>query len=180
MKPQVQIYCGAGKGKTTAALGLLIRFLGSGGRACLIQFDKGGTGSYHEREILKGLPGLSLHACGLGRFDAEKETFRFANLPGDFEEAQRGLGLAREALAQGYGLIILDELLSLPLTGLVSKDEIMEFVSAYESAGRPAELVMTGHLTWAELELKADLITEMRKKKHYFDQKLKARKGIEY
>ena len=180
MNSQFHIYFGSGKGKTTAAVGLLIRFLGSGGKACLIQFDKGGVGIYHERALLKTIPGLTLHPSGLARFDAVAETFRFENEAGDFEEAQRGLKLAREAFRGGFGLVILDEALSLPLTGLVSKDEIMDLVSDYESLGKPCELVMTGHQIWGELEAKAGLITEMRKKKHYFDQKLKARKGIEY
>lgn len=180
---QIQVYTGDSKGKTTAALGLMLRFLGSGGRVCLIQFDKGSDASsdfYQERKLFPLLGGLTHHATGLVRFNAEKNTFRFKNIPGDFEEAQRGLKLAKEALGQGFGLIILDELLSLILTDLVKKEEILDLLSAYETAGRPAELVLTGHRIWPELEDKVDLITEMKKLKHYFDKGLKARKGIEF
>lgn len=180
---QIQVYTGDSKGKTTASLGLMLRFLGSGGRVCLIQFDKGSDASsdfYQERKLFPLFTGLTHHATGLVRFNAEKNTFRFKNIQGDFDEAQRGLKLAKEAFGQGYGMIILDELLSLILTDLVTKEEVLELLSAYETAGRPGELVVTGHRTWPEFEAKVDLITEMKKHKHYFDKGLKARKGIEF
>jgi cob(I)alamin adenosyltransferase len=180
---QIQVYTGEGKGKTTAALGLLLRFLGSGGRACLIQFDKGSSPDqdfYQERRVFPLLPGLTHVATGLVRFNAEKGTFRFNNIPADFQEAQRGLKRAREALHEGYGLLVLDEVLSLILTDLVKKEEILDFLDAYEMAGRPCELVLTGHRIWPELEARVDLITQMTKLKHYFDKGLQARKGIEF
>ncbi len=180
---KIQVYTGEGKGKTTAALGLLLRFLGQGGKACLIQFDKGskeGQSFYSERTILQGLPQLDLKPCGLPRFDPKTETFRFKNIPGDFEEAQRGMKLAHEALRAGYGLLVLDEILSLILTKLVQPSEIETFIADYEKAGRPCELVLTGHKIWPELLNKVDLVTEMRKVKHYFDEGLKARPGIEF
>ena len=180
---QIQVYTGESKGKTTAALGLLLRFLGSGGKACLIQFDKGaepGSDFYQERKLFPLFPGLTHIATGLVRFNAEKNTFRFNNIPADFQEAQRGLEAARQAFGQGYGLVVLDELLSLILTDLVKKEEIVSLLDAYESAGRPCELVLTGHRIWPELEARVDLITEMKKLKHYFDKGLQARKGIEF
>jgi cob(I)alamin adenosyltransferase len=183
VKQQIQVYTGGGKGKTTAALGLLLRFLGSGGKALLVQFDKGskeGSDFYSERKIFPLLDGLSFQPTGLVRFDEKTESFRFKNIPGDFEEAQRGLALAKASFSQGYGLVVLDEILSLVLTGLAKKEEILGLLDAYEAAGRPCELVLTGHEIWPELEARVDLITEMRKVKHYFDQSIKARKGIEF
>jgi cob(I)alamin adenosyltransferase len=180
---QIQVYTGEGKGKTTAALGLLLRFLGTGGRACLIQFDKGSGPEqdfYQERRLFPLLPGLSHEATGMVRFNAEKNTFRFNNIPADFQEAQRGLALAHKALTEGFGLLVLDEVLSLILTDLVKKEDIMGFLDAYEAAGRPCELVLTGHRIWPELESRVDLITVMTKLKHYFDHGLQARKGIEF
>lgn len=182
-RAQIHIYTGGGKGKTTAALGLLLRFLGSGGKACLIQFDKGaapGSDFYSERKALAQFPQLSLQPTGLPRFNAEKETFRFQNGPGDLAEAERGYGLALEALKGGYGLLVLDELLSLPLTGLLAQEKVEALLDAYDALGRPCELILTGHQIWPSLEARVDLITEMTKRKHYFDQALKARKGIEY
>ena len=180
---QVQVYTGDGKGKTTAALGLLLRFLGSGGRACFIQFDKGaaeGSDFYSERSLFPQLAGLTHLPTGLPRFNPKTNTFRFANIPGDLSEAQRGLAAAKQALGQGFGLLVLDEILSTPLTGLLSQGDVMDLLQEHERLGRPCELVLTGHQIWPELEAKVDLITEMRKRKHYFDQNLKARKGIEF
>jgi cob(I)alamin adenosyltransferase len=182
-RAQIQVYTGDGKGKTTAALGLLLRFLGSGGKACFIQFDKGaaeGSDFYSERKALAQFPGLTQHPTGLVRFNAEKQTFRFNNVPGDHVEAERGLALAHAALKEGYGLLVLDEILSLPLTGLASEATVEAFLDAFEAQGRPCELVLTGHKLWPTLEARVDLITEMKKRKHYFDQSLKARKGIEF
>lgn len=180
---QIQVYTGEGKGKTTAALGLILRFVGAGGKACLIQFDKGskpGSDFYSERRVFSKLEGLTHHPCGLVRFDEKTESFRFNNIPGDFDEAQRGIDLAQKSFREGYGLVVLDELLSLILTHLVKKEAIEKLLDQYEAAGRPCELVLTGHRIWPELETRVDLITEMRKLKHYFDQNLKARKGIEF
>jgi len=181
---QIQIYTGLGKGKTTAALGLSLRFLGSGGTVRFLQFDKGakeGSDFYSERKVLKGLQGMSHQAFGLARFDEASKSFRFKNLPGDFEEAKKGLLAAEEAFGQGYGLLVLDELLSLPLSGLAERAQIMALLDAYEAQKRPCELLLTGHDFWPELEARADLVTEMRKVKHYFEsKKLDARKGIEY
>jgi cob(I)alamin adenosyltransferase len=180
---QIQVYTGDGKGKTTAALGLLLRFVGSGGKACFIQFDKGsaeGSDFYNERKLFHLLPGLTHVATGLPRFNPENSTFRFKNIPADFAEAQRGLELARASLNQGYGLVVLDEILSAVLTGLLQAEEVLSLLDTYEQLGRPCELLFTGHQIWPELEARVDLITVMSKRKHYFDQSVKARKGIEF
>jgi cob(I)alamin adenosyltransferase len=182
---RIQVYTGDGKGKTTAALGLAIRHLGAGGRVCLIHFDKGARPGfedrlYSERSLLKGLPGLELHGCGTQRFDPDQGTFRFENTPEDRQEALRGLALAEKALDQKHSLLILDEVLSLVMTKLVKTQEVMDFVKLYLDKGRPCELVLTGHAAWPELAACADLITDMRKRKHYFDIGESARKGIEF
>jgi len=179
---RIQVYTGDGKGKTTAALGLLLRFIGSGGNAVLVQFDKGaGAGDFYgERKLFPLLPGLVHHPTGLVRFVPEKGTFRFQNVKGDFEEAHRGMALARTALTSGAGLVVLDEVLSLLLTGLLEESQIHTLLDEYERLGRPCELVLTGHKMTPQLEQRADLITRMENVKHYFDQGVVARKGIEY
>jgi cob(I)alamin adenosyltransferase len=179
---RIQVYTGEGKGKTTAALGLLMRFLGSGGRAVLVQFDKGAGADdfYGERKIFPLLPGLTHHATGLVRFVPSKGTFRFQNIPGDFKEARRGMDLAHGAIESGAGLVVLDEILSLLLTGLIEEAAIEELLDHYEKLKRPCELVLTGHKIFPVLEQRVDLITRMEKQKHYFDQGEPARKGIEF
>jgi cob(I)alamin adenosyltransferase len=163
-------------------LGLLLRYVGGGGRAALVQFDKGAGSEdfYGERKLFKSLPGLEHHPTGLVRFVPDKGTFRFKNIPGDFEEASRGMKLAHQALESGVGLLVLDEVLSLLLTGLLEEATLLAFLDRYDDLGRPCELVLTGHKLFDRLEQRADLITNMVKKKHYFDQGEKARKGIEY
>jgi len=179
---RVQIYTGDGKGKTTAALGLLLRFLGAGGKAVLVQFDKGAGPDdfYSERRLFPLLTGLTHHPTGLVRFVPSRGTFRFKNISGDFEEARRGLDLARQAMTSGAGLVVLDELLSLLLTGLLQEADVDSLLDTYEDLNRPCELVLTGHRVYPALVQRADLITCMEKQKHYFDQGEAARKGIEY
>ena len=71
--------------------------------------------------------------------------FRFNNSPSDFAEAKKGLEVAREAIAsQKYKLIICDEILSCILTKLVSEEDVLELLKAYEDSGREADLVLTG------------------------------------
>lgn len=182
---RIQVYTGDGKGKTTAALGLAIRHLGAGGRVCIIHFDKGAEPGledklYSERAILRSLPGLELFSCGMQRFDPDQGTFRFENRSEDRQEALRGLVLAETKLVQGPSLLILDEVLSLVMTKLVKTQEVMAFVKKYADKGKPCELVLTGHAAWPELAACVDLITDMRKRKHYFDEGEGARKGIEF
>lgn len=183
MKGRLQVYTGDGKGKTTAALGQLIRFLGRGGRARLIHFDKTASdeGDLHsERRILSTLPGLDFSATGLARFDPAKKEFRFENQQGDIDEARRALQLARESFKGDYGLIVLDEVLSLVLTKLAGREDIIQLVDEWDQLGRKAELILTGHVLWEDLTQRADLVTRMRKVKHYYDQGHEAREGVDY
>ena len=182
MENRFHIYYGYGKGKTTSAIGLAIRAVGAGKKAALIQFDKGYDGTnehYSERKILRTLPGLMLFPFGKERV-LGPNAFRFKNEPGDFEEAQAALAKAKELMANGdQDLLILDELLAAVMTKLVTREEVMELIELYNKSRR-CELVMTGHQVWRELVEKADLVTEMRKEKHYFDEKMPSKEGIEY
>jgi cob(I)alamin adenosyltransferase len=182
MENRLHIYYGYGKGKTTSAIGLAIRALGAGKKVALVQFDKGYDGvneHYSERKILRSLPNLKLFPFGKERV-LGPNAFRFKNEPGDFEEAKAALGKARELLTGGdQGLLILDELLAAVMCKLVTKEEVMDLVDLY-NRDRKCELVITGHQVWPELVKKADLVTEMRKEKHYFDKKMPSKEGIEF
>ena len=180
---QIQVYTGYGKGKTTAAVGLIIRALGMGWRVAMVQFDKGYQGQiehYAERHILRGFPELELFPTGCERM-LSNGHFRFKNLPEDFAEAERGLSIVRELLNRPrHQLVVLDELLAAYMCKLVKSEDIFAILDAYETAERPFELVITGHQLPPGLLERADLVTEMTKVKHYFDKGLPARKGIEY
>ena len=182
MENRLHLYYGYGKGKTTAALGLILRILGSGRKAALVQFDKGYDGvneHYSERKILRGFPGLSLFPFGKERV-LGPGAFRFKNEPGDFEEAQAALVKSRELIAKGgQDLLVLDELLAAVMCKLITRAQVMELLDLYNESRR-CELVITGHQVWPELVEKADLVTEMKKEKHYFDEKMPSKEGIEF
>lgn len=182
MENRLHVYYGYGKGKTTSAVGLAIRALGAGKKVALVQFDKGYDGAnehYSERRVLRTLPGLRLFPFGKERV-LGPNAFRFKNEPGDTEEAQKALSKARELVTEGgLDLLILDEILASVMTKLLTREQVMGLVELYNQ-NRRCELVLTGHQVWPELVEKADLVTEMRKEKHYFDQKLPSKEGIEY
>jgi cob(I)alamin adenosyltransferase len=182
----IHLYYGYGKGKTTSVMGLAIRALGAGHRVGLVQFDKGYDGQnehYSERLILRdlkkhGYP-IDLVPTGCERMMPDG-TFRFTNQAEDFAEAQRGLNAARTFLDASLDLLILDEALAATAYHLLDQKDLMEFLDLYESKNRPCELVLSGHKIWDDIEKRADLITEMRKVKHYFDTGVPARLGIEF
>ena len=182
MENRLHIYYGYGKGKTTSAVGLAIRVLGAGQRAAIVQFDKGYDGvneHYSERKILRGLPNLRLFPFGKERV-LGPGAFRFKNEPGDFEEAQAALAKSRELIEKGdQNLLVLDELLAAVMCKLLTPGDVMDLVALYDK-NRRCELVITGHQIWPELVEKADLVTEMRKEKHYFDEKMPSKEGIEF
>lgn len=182
MENRFHIYYGYGKGKTTSAIGLAIRALGAGKKVAIVQFDKGYDGTnehYSERKVLRNLPNLQLFPFGAERV-LSKDAFRFKNELSDIHEAKEALAKSVELLEMGnQDLLILDELLAAVMCKLVTKEEVMGLVGLYDK-DRRCELVITGHQVWPELVEKADLVTEMRKEKHYFDKKAPSKEGIEY
>ena len=185
-KNQVHVYYGYGKGKTTAAMGLVIRALGVGNRAAIVQFDKGYDGiieHYGERDLLRklkeiGYP-IELYPTGCERMN-EDGTFRFKNADEDFAEAKRALDISKKLIKEGkQNLLVLDEILAAVAYHLIEEKDVMDILDLFEK-NRRFELVMTGHKLFDGLEERVGLITEMRKVKHYFDKGIQAREGIEY
>lgn len=180
------IYYGYGKGKTTCVMGLIMRALGAGLRVRLVQFDKGYEGTnehYSELNTLRKLKesgyDIDFFSTGCERMN-EDGTFRFKNSEEDFKEAQRALGIARELIKEGkQDLLILDEGIAAVVYHLIDKKEIDDIITLWEK-NKKFELVMTGHKLWEGLEERADLITEMRKVKHYFDKGIPIRTGIDF
>jgi len=165
-----QIYTGDGKGKTTAAMGLAVRASGAGLRICFIQFLKGRCVS--EWAPLRCLPGLTLQCFGRIRFVQGESSAR------DRELARSGLDAVRTALASGiYDVIVADEICMAVRLGLIVEREVLDCIRSKPQA---VELILTGRGAGAGLRAAADLVTEMRPVKHYFDRGIKARKGIEY
>ncbi len=179
---RIHVYYGYGKGKTTCCMGLAVRALGAGKRVAIVQLDKGYDGRtehYSERHILRALDGIDLHPTGCERMNPDG-SFRFGAEEGDVEEARRGLGIARDLVTQGeQELLILDEILAAVAYKLLEAGDVMALLDAYDSERR-CELVLSGHKVWGELVQRVDLVTEMRKVKHYHAQGTPARLGIEF
>lgn len=172
---KIHIYTGDGKGKTTAALGLAIRAAGHNKKVGIIYFDKGGM-LYGERHILPQIKNIDFWVTGKVRFRPGK-PFRFSVTDGDKQEVQRGLDIVRGLFSKKHDLIIMDEINSCVGLKMVSKEQILKLL---DKKPKQMELVMTGRYCPSVLKQRADLITEMKKVKHYFDSGTPARKGIEF
>lgn len=177
----IHVYTGDGKGKTTCAVGLATRAAGAGLRVLVLQFDKGFSEEdhYSERTSLRTLPGVEVIGTGAERM-MPSGRFRFRNIDEDFAEARRGLELAREAITGGeWDLIVLDELVTCVQTGLLSERDV-ESILDLHGGGSRAELVLTGRGGWPALIGRADLVTELRMRKHYFERGVRLRRGIDH
>lgn len=169
---QFQIYTGNGKGKTTAALGLALRASGAGLRVYFCQFMK--DADYSEIKSLKLLPGITVEQFGSG---LGLLISREAENP-DLECARTGYEKLKAALTCGeYDVVIADEINCARTCGLLTEAQLL---SLAEMRPEGTELVFTGRGACESIIDKADLVTEMRPIKHYFDtKKLPARAGIE-
>ena len=171
-KGLVQIFTGDGKGKTSAALGVVIRALGQGLRVCIIYFMKGDY-PYGERRILSKLPNVAVTSFG------SLEFVDPANVkPEEKEQARQALAAAREAMLSGsYDLVVLDEVNVAVAWKLIELDGVIRLIS-----DKPpnVELILTGRYADPKLVQMADLVTEMLKIKHPYDKGVLSRKGIDF
>ena len=166
----IQIYTGDGKGKTTAALGLALRAAGHGLRTYIAQFMKGQR--YGELISVRQLPEITIEQFG-------KDTFIHVDrsTPEDVSLAQSGLERATEVMLSGkYHIIILDEINVAIYFKLLSISEVIDFI---HKKPRNIELILTGRKAPQELIEIADLVTEMREVKHYYQKNIPSREGIE-
>ena len=168
----IQIYTGNGKGKTTAAIGQAVRAAGLGLKTYIAQFMK--EFPYSELNSLKHLKNwITIEQfCG-DEFVYKKE------LPGeeDLAKARKGLRTAKEKMLSGeYDLIILDEAIVATYFKLIETAELIEIIKLKPEK---VELILTGRYCPKELIELADLITDMKEVKHYYQKGIKSRKGIE-
>jgi len=172
----VHVYWGDGKGKTTAAIGLGVRAVGTGLRTHMIQFVKSGTEKVEEPGELKSI--RELDDFTYERFGAEGWAMD-ENREKHVEAAEKGLKAARKKMSSGdYDLVILDEVLYAVSMDLLNKQVLL---SALGERDDGTETVLTGsHERLPEIEEAADLVTQMKKIKHPFDEGVTAREGIEY
>ncbi|MFH1366399.1 MAG: cob(I)yrinic acid a,c-diamide adenosyltransferase [Patescibacteria group bacterium] len=167
----IQIYTGEGKGKTTAALGLALRALGQGKKVCLVQFMK--KGDFGEIKSFKKLKNMTVRQFGRRSFVSFKKPNSV-----DRKEAAKGLVFASQAIARKiFNVIILDEINVAISYGLISEGAVL---ASLKKVPLSTEVVLTGRGARAKLIKRADLVTEMKAVKHYYNQGIRARKGVEY
>ncbi len=176
MKPEkikrgyTQVYTGDGKGKTTAAIGLAIRAAGAGLKVFIAQFIK--MGDYSEIKALKRYSDLiTVEQFGLGRFTNGKPSRE------DIQAAQRGLERVKAVMVSDeYKIIILEEANVAAMLGLFAVQDLLKII-----INKPddKELVITGRGASPRIIESADLVTEMKDIKHYYQKGVRARVGIE-
>jgi cob(I)alamin adenosyltransferase len=172
-KGLVQIFTGNGKGKTTAALGTVLRAAGHGLKISVIFFIKGDS-SGGEYISLSRFPNIEVTSFGLRHFIHKTEGVN----PEEKKQAEAALSAAREAIVSGrYDLVVLDEINVAVHFKLLEADEVIRLI---KDKPPHVELILTGRNADNRLIEMADLVTEMVKIKHPFDKGIKARKGIEY
>jgi cob(I)alamin adenosyltransferase len=168
----IQVYTGAGKGKTTAAIGQAIRACGHGLKAIMIQFMKGKI-DYGELKSAESVPNFSIEQYGLPTF-VEKGN----PTPEDRRLAQAGFDRAREVVQSGeFDVVILDEINVAVDYGLLELADVLKLI---DEKPPTVELILTGRYAHPQIARTADLVTEMVDIKHHYDKDIKARKGIEY
>jgi cob(I)alamin adenosyltransferase len=170
MQGYVQVYTGNGKGKTTAALGLALRAAGAGMKVYIGQFIK--NADYSEIKALARFgEQIILAQYGRGCF------IRGTPCDADIDAARNGLRALFDALTSGaFDVVIADEANVAFGCGLITEADLLALMAARPPA---VELVLTGRNAPPAVVAKADLVTEMREVKHYFQQGVMARDGIE-
>jgi cob(I)alamin adenosyltransferase len=171
-KGYIQVYTGNGKGKSTAAIGQAVRAAGYGLRTFIAQFMK--EYPYNELKSLE----LLNEWITVEQFAGDDFVYR-KELPDkqEMDKARRGLETAKAKMLSGkYDLIILDEVLVSIHFGLFNDEEVLTFI---KMKPKNVELILTGRYCPDKILEIADLVTEMKVIKHYYQEGVLARKGIE-
>jgi cob(I)alamin adenosyltransferase len=171
-KGLIQVYTGNGKGKTTAALGLALRAAGHRMKVLVIQFMKGNVNYGEIRSSRKLSPYLTIRQKGQKAFVSKNHAD-----PLDLKLAREGFLMAKKAIeSKRYDVVILDEINQVIDYGLIPLSDLLQLI---DSKPQTVELILTGRNAKPEVMERADLVTEMLPRKHYYDKGVQARKGIE-
>ncbi len=171
-KGLVIVNTGDGKGKTTAALGVILRAWAHGFRICMIQFIKSSTSSTGEVKAANKL-GIEWHKTGDGF------TWISKGMDETAARALHGWQLAQEKITSGeYDLVVLDEFTYALHFGWLDTAEVISWLR--ENKPHDLHLIITGRSAPPALVEYADLVTEMTLVKHPYDQNIKAQPGIDF
>jgi cob(I)alamin adenosyltransferase len=170
----LMVHTGNGKGKTTCALGLMMRAAGRGLKCCMVQFMKSRSDRYGEHESAEKL-GIEVHTMGDGF------TWDTKNPEQDIKTARETWSLCLEKLNSGdYDMLVFDELVYVLSYKWLPVGEIVEEIKSARAVQPALHIVVTGRDAPAELIEVADLVTEMREIKHPFTAGVRAQQGIEF
>lgn len=173
-KGLLMVNTGDGKGKTTAALGVIVRAAGRGLKCCLIQFMKSKTDRYGEHESLEKL-GVEIHTMGDGfTWDTNDKTQ-------DIATSERTWELCVEKMRTAeYDLLVFDEIVYVLDYKFLDVNAVLDEIKRVRDAQPHLHLILTGRNAPAELVEAADLVTEMKEIKHPFHAGIYAQQGIEF
>lgn len=170
----LMVHTGNGKGKTTCALGLMMRAAGRGLKCCMVQFMKSRNDRYGEHESAEKL-GIEVHTMGDGF------TWDTKNPDQDRTTARETWKLCVEKLRSGdYDLLVFDELVYVLSYGMLDTTEVIAEIQSVRASQPALHIVLTGRDAPAELISAADLVTEMKEIKHPFTAGIRAQQGIEF
>ena len=174
-KGLVIVYTGGGKGKTSAALGLVLRAVGYNHKVCMVQFVKG-SWHYGELDSAKRLaPEFELVTAGkgfVGILDDKSPREEHVKAANDT------LAISKEKIMSGkFNVVILDEINYAVQLELLKIDDVIDLI---KSKPPELDLVLTGNQATKEVIEIADLVTEMKEIKHPFKSGIKAKKGIDF
>lgn len=174
MKGLIHIYCGDGKGKTTAATGLAIRGAGYGMKVTFVQFLKDGSSS--EFNILNNIDNINIIICKkkLGFSWNMNEEIKVIAKEEYTKLLEKGIN---EALERKADMIVFDEIMSAISCGFVLEENLIKFL---KEKPEELEVILTGRNPSKDLVEIADYVSEIKKIKHPFDCGIASREGIEY
>jgi len=169
-------FIGDGEGKTSAAIGHAIRAAGHDKKVAVLQFLKGRTNT-GEYKYLSKHPSIELYLAGEASFVLDKTPKE-----PHAKKARDGIALAKKLIASGkYFLIVFDEILDAQAAGLISIKDIEDIINMVVAQNNVImHIILTGRVLPPELSSRIDLITQMKKIKHYFDMGDKGIEGLDW
>lgn len=182
----IYVFTGNGKGKTCAAIGIGVRAVGAGKKVLMIQFLKNGSSS--EVKTIRKIDDFKIKSFGRkGFFIPEEKLKKHPELKQkgvesfseqDAKLARQGLAAAEQAAqSQNYDLLILDEINLVLHFNLVEKSTALNFLKKHRER---VDIILTGRHALKEIIEMADLVTEFKEVKHYYQRGVEAQPGIDF
>ncbi len=170
----LMVNTGDGKGKTTCAIGLMVRAAGQGLKCCMIQFMKSKTDRYGEHISLEKL-GVEVHTMGDGFTWDTKDKAQ------DIKTSEETWALCVEKLASGeYDLLVFDELVYVLDYGFLDEKKVLDEIAVSRASQPALHVIVTGRNASEALIGAADLVSEIKEVKHPFNAGIYAQRGIEF